>query len=127
MMWAVYGRGPGLSNAFKNHWLVDSPTVLVSLGLIFSLAALALAYQTYLSVLIFRALCDISVVHYRQHYCAATGRSFVPHRIWRIKMVLLYSFAGCGVVHCSLTKHTEKYQFEMPLEQQFSGKKCILL
>jgi len=93
MMWAVYGRGPGLSNAFKNHWLVDTPTVLVSLGLIFSLAALALAYQTYLSVLIFRALCDISVVHYRQHYCAATGRSFVPHRIWRIKMVLLYSFA----------------------------------
>ena len=74
MMWAVYGRGPGLSNAFKNHWLVDSPTVLVSLGLIFSLAALALAYQTYLSVLIFRALCDISVVHYRQHYCAATGK-----------------------------------------------------
>ena len=74
MMWAVYGRGPGLSNAFKNHWLVDSPTVLVSLGLIFSLAALAMAYQTYLSVLIFRALCDISVVHYRQHYCAATGK-----------------------------------------------------
>lgn len=92
-MWVLYGRGPGLANAFKNHWLVDTPTVLVSLGLIFSLAALALAYQTYLSVLIFRALCDISVVHYRQHYCSASGRSYIPHRIWRIKMVLLYSFA----------------------------------
>jgi len=105
MMWAVYGRGPGLSNAFKNHWLVDSPTVLVSLGLIFSLAALALAYQTYLSVLIFRALCDISVVHYRQHYCAATGRSFVPHRIWRIKMVLLYSFAVSVLTIAGLILH----------------------
>jgi len=28
MMWSVYGRGPGLSNAFKNHWLVETPTVL---------------------------------------------------------------------------------------------------
>lgn len=73
--------------------MVDTPTVMVSLGLIFSLAALVLMYQTYLSVLVFRALCDISVVHYRQHYCSASGRSYVPHRIWRIKMVLLYSFA----------------------------------
>ena len=73
-LWVVYGRGPGFRNAFKNHWLVDTPSVMVSLGLIFSLAALALAYQTYLSVLVFRALCDISVVHYRQHYCSASGR-----------------------------------------------------
>ena len=61
-LWAVYGRGPGFRNAFKHHWLVDTPTVMVSLGLIFSLAALALAYQTYLSVLVFRALCDIRLV-----------------------------------------------------------------
>ena len=73
--------------------MVETPTVMVSLGLVFSLAALVLIYQTYLSVLVFRALCDISVVHYRQHYCSASGRSYVPHRIWRIKMVLLYSFA----------------------------------
>ena len=73
-LWVVYGRGPGFRNSFKNHWLVDTPSVMVSLGLIFSLAALALAYQTYLSVLVFRALCDISVVHYRQHYCSASGR-----------------------------------------------------
>ena len=58
----------------------------VSLTLIFSIAALALAYQTYLSVLVFRALCDISVVQYG-------GRSYVPQRIWRIKMILLYNFA----------------------------------
>ena len=92
-LWVVYNRGPSLRNAFTNHWMVESSTVMVSLALIFSLAALALMYQTYLSVLVFRALCDISVVHYRQHYCSASGRSYVPHRIWRIKMVLLYSFA----------------------------------
>ena len=92
-MWALYGRGPSFQNAFKNHWLVETPTVIVSLGLIFSLAALALAFQTYLSVLIFRALCDISVSHYRQHYCSSSGRSYIPQRVCRIKMVLLYSFA----------------------------------
>ena len=33
----------------------------ISLGLVFGLAVFALMYQTYLSVLIFRVLCDVTV------------------------------------------------------------------
>ena len=47
-------------NPFVNNWST-SATVTLSLGFVFGLAVFALMYQTYLSVLIFRILCDVAV------------------------------------------------------------------
>ena len=47
-------------NPFVNHWSTGAD-VAISLGFVFGLAVFALMYQTYLSVLIFRVLCDVTV------------------------------------------------------------------
>ena len=79
----IYSFGPVLPSPFNSHWLEGSGAVRVSIGLLFTLAALALTYQTYLAVSVFRVLCDISV-----SYSTTT----MVLRMWRLKMVLLYSF-----------------------------------
>ena len=82
-LFIVYSSGPVVPSPFNSHWLEGSNAVRVSIGLLFTLAALALTYQTYLAILVFRVLCDISV-----SYSTAT----LVLRMWRLKMVLLYSF-----------------------------------
>ena len=57
----LYLTLPALTNPFSSHWQA-APTTLASLGFTFGLAVTAAAFQTYLSVLIFRVLCDISAV-----------------------------------------------------------------
>lgn len=79
----IYSFGPVVPSPFKSHWLEGSGAVRVSIGLLFTLAALALTYQTYLAVSVFRVLCDISVSY---------STSTMVLRMWRLKMVLLYSF-----------------------------------
>jgi hypothetical protein len=82
-LFVVYSSGPVVPSPFNSHWLEGSSAVRVSIGLLFTLAALALAYQTYLAILVFRVLCDISVSY---------STSTMVLRMWRLKMVLLYSF-----------------------------------
>jgi uncharacterized membrane protein YhdT len=55
-----YLEVPPFSNPFHNHWQPGSPT-WVALGLIFGLAVAVAAYQSYLSVIVFRVICDISI------------------------------------------------------------------
>ena len=82
-LFVIYSSGPVVPSPFNSHWLEGSSAVRVSIGLLFTLAALALAYQTYLAILVFRVLCDISVSY---------STSTMVLRMWRLKMVLLYSF-----------------------------------
>jgi len=74
----LYLRLPSLSNPFTSHW-VAGPTTLASLGFTFGLAITAAAFQTYLAVIIFRVLCDISV-----HYPGSS------RGLWRLKLILAY-------------------------------------
>ena len=60
LMAVGYLEVPSFSNPFQNHWQEGSPT-WVALGLIFGLAVSVAAYQSYLSVVIFRVICDISI------------------------------------------------------------------
>ena len=82
-LFVVYSSGPVVPSPFNSHWLEGSDAVRVSIGLLFTLAGLALTYQTYLAILVFRVLCDISVSY---------STSTMVLRMWRLKMVLLYSF-----------------------------------
>lgn len=69
---------PPLANPFLSHWsggLTSQASVAVTLGLAF----IAAAFQTYLSVLIFRVLCDISLRY------PGSG-----HGLWRLKVCLAY-------------------------------------
>ena len=56
----LYLTLPALTNPFSSHWQAGI-TTLASLAFTFFLAVTAAAFQTYLAVLIFRLLCDISV------------------------------------------------------------------
>ena len=82
-LFIIYSSGPVVPSPFNSHWLEGSSSVQVSIGLLFTLAALALTYQTYLAILVFRVLCDISVSY---------STSTMVLRMWRLKMVLLYCF-----------------------------------
>ena len=55
-----YLEVPPFSNPFQNHWQPGQPT-WVALGLIFGLAVAVALYQSYLSVIVFRVICDISI------------------------------------------------------------------
>jgi hypothetical protein len=55
-----YLEVPPFSNPFQNHWQPGQPT-WVALGLIFGLAVGVAIYQSYLSVIVFRVICDISI------------------------------------------------------------------
>ncbi len=55
-----YLEVPPFSNPFQNHWQPGQPT-WVALGLIFGLAVGVALYQSYLSVIVFRVICDISI------------------------------------------------------------------
>eukprot|EP00095_Tigriopus_kingsejongensis_P004819 maker-scaffold769_size100554-snap-gene-0.17 protein:Tk04819 transcript:maker-scaffold769_size100554-snap-gene-0.17-mRNA-1 annotation:"protein wntless" len=79
-LFVLYNRGPSYQSPFKNHWQTG-PTVIVSLTCIFGLAVAAMIYQTYLSILVFKVLCDVSI----QYPCL--------ERVLRIKVVLLYCFS----------------------------------
>jgi len=107
------------ASPFSSHWLVGTDLELVSLVLLFSLAGLALLFQTYLAVVIFRVLCDISLAsvayssvpthhgmshgtnaaalkHQQQGSVNSGGGGRQQHHavfsVWRIKMALLYCF-----------------------------------
>ena len=118
-LFSLYSRGPTFKNPFLNHWSTEG-TITVSLGFVFGLALLALIYQTYLSVLVFRALCDISVTYPPSRY-----------RAWRIKLVLLYCFAasvitvGGFVLHLaiilSLNWNPQFYIDPIPFHLTFSS------
>ena len=60
LLTVFYLNFPVLNNPFMNHWQPYT-TTYVSLGLIFSLAVVIAGFQSYLSILIFRVICDISV------------------------------------------------------------------
>ena len=75
----VYASCPSYKHAFNNHWQTEAEWPWMSdsgvqLYFIFFLSMLAFIYQTFLSVLVFRVLCDVSV-----QYPAV-------HRGWRIKV-----------------------------------------
>ena len=50
---------PFLHNPFNNHW--QEKTTYVSLGLIFCLAVGVACFQSYLAIISFRVICDISI------------------------------------------------------------------
>jgi hypothetical protein len=56
----VYLNIPFLSNPFNNHWQPGS-TLIVSLALIFALVLGVAVFQTYLAIIIFKVICDISI------------------------------------------------------------------
>ena len=92
-VWALLSvlflRLPPLGNPFMSHWLGgEGPTIYVALGLTFSLAVMVATFHTYLSVLVFRVVCDISVRYPGQ------GRG-----AWRLKLVLMYCLL-VSVVTC---------------------------
>ena len=79
-LFVIYNRGPTFSNAFRNHW-TETNTIFTSLGFIFGLVVVAMIYQMYLSILICKLLCDVTVEY--QHLSLRMN--------WRIKMILLYN------------------------------------
>jgi len=87
LLGVLYMRFPALTNPFNSHWLAGT-TTYVSLGFIFGLAVIIASYQTYLSVLIFRVVCDISV-----NYPGSTRGA------WRLKTILLYCLL-CSILIC---------------------------
>ena len=56
----LYLTLPALTNPFSSHWHAGLTTI-APLAFTFFLAVTTAAFQTYLAVLIFRVLCDISV------------------------------------------------------------------
>ena len=56
----LFMRFPPLSNPFLSHWLTG-PTTYLSLAFTFTIAVIVASFQTYLSVLVFRVVCDVSV------------------------------------------------------------------
>lgn len=111
----LYLRLPSLSHPFTSHWLAGH-SIIASLGFIFGLAITAAAFQTYLAVLIFRVLCDISV-----HYPGSS------RGLWRLKLILGYclltslfvclgSFlrlAVCLALHWNTTVHIDPLPFHV--------------
>jgi len=92
-VWALLSvlflRLPPLGNPFMSHWLGgEGPQIYVALGLTFSLAIMIATFHTYISVLVFRVVCDISVRYPGQ------GRD-----AWRLKLVLMYCLL-VSVVTC---------------------------
>jgi len=74
----LYLTLPSLTNPFTSHWQTAT-TTLASLAFTFLLAVTAASYQTYLSVITFRVICDIST-----HYPGSS------RGLWRLKLVLGY-------------------------------------
>jgi uncharacterized membrane protein YhdT len=117
LMGLLYLRLPSLTNPFTSHWQSDH-TTLASLGFTFGLAVMAAAFQTYLAVLIFRVLCDISV-----HYPGSS------RGLWRLKLILsscllsslllclgaFLRLAVCLALHWNTAVHTD------PLLHSVSG------
>ena len=61
LLGVLFLRLPPLNNPFTSHWLPGpSPTIFVALGFTFSLAIIIASFHTYLSVLVFRVVCDIT-------------------------------------------------------------------
>ena len=62
LLGVLFLRLPPLNNPFTSHWLLGpSPTIYISLGFTFTLAIIIATFHTYLSVIVFRVVCDISV------------------------------------------------------------------
>lgn len=119
LLGVLYMRFPALANPFNNHWLAGVPTYL-SLGFTFGPAIIIATYQTYLCVLIFRVVCDISV-----NYPGSTTGA------WRLKTILLYCLV-CSILIClgsilrlavSLCLHwnTEVHTDPLPFSVTFAG------
>ena len=60
LLGVLFMRFPPLSNPFLSHWLTGFTTYL-SLAFTFTIAVIVASFQTYLSVLVFRVVCDVSV------------------------------------------------------------------
>ena len=55
---------PPLGNPFTSHWQAGAgagAAIYIALGFTFSLAVTIATFHTYLSILVFRVVCDISV------------------------------------------------------------------
>lgn len=79
LMTVFYLNMPFLSNPFNNHWQ-PGVTLPVSLALVVTLILALAAFQSYLAIIMFKVICDISI-----HYPTTS-------RAWRLKGVLVYSF-----------------------------------
>ena len=140
--YVIFTQGPSAgSRPFQSHWLVGTDLEMVSLGLLFTLAGLSLMYQTYLAVVIFRFLCDISLSAVAYDSVPAAVISSTKHpqaryggtvfNVWRIKMVLLYCFivsiltVGAFIlklaIHLGLNWNPQFYSFPVPLYMSFSS------
>jgi len=119
LLGVLYMRFPPLTNPFNHHWLAGT-TTYVSLGFTFGLAVIVASYQTYLSVLIFRVVCDTSV-----NYPGSTRGA------WRLKTILLYCLL-CSILLClgsilrlvvSLCLHwnTEVHSDPLPFSVSLAG------
>ena len=136
--YVVYTQGPSALNSLLTTWHPETAGDgnwhhLISLSLSFTLAGMALVYQTFLAVMIFRVLCDISVTQSggASGYFAAGRNNIGNLSVWRIKMVLLYCFAvsvltaGAFILklatHMGLYWNHEFYAFPIPLYMSFSS------
>lgn len=119
LLGVLYMRLPALTNPFNSHWLAGTTTT-VSLGFTFGVAVGVASYQTFLSVLIFRVVCDISI-----NYPGSTLLA------WRLKTILLYCLL-CSILLClgsilrlavSLCLHwnTEVHTDPLPFSITFAG------
>lgn len=87
LLGVLFMRFPPLNNPFLSHWLTG-PTTYLSLAFTFTIAVIVASFQTYLSVLVFRVVCDVSV-----RYPGCTRGA------WRLKLILVYCL-GSSVVVC---------------------------
>jgi len=87
LLGVLFMRFPPLTDPFLSHWLTGT-TTYISLAFTFSIAVIVASFQTYLSVLVFRVVCDVSV-----RYPGFTRGA------WRLKLILLYCLSS-SVVLC---------------------------
>ena len=88
----IYASCPSYEHPFNNNWQTKSEWPWMSAAgvqvyFIFFLSMITFIYQTFLSILVFKVLCDVSV-----QYPAV-------HRGWRIKVRTALYYIGTTYLH----------------------------
>ncbi len=97
---SVFTVGPGLGSPLATHWSPSSAVAAsVCAALALATVVLALAYQAYLTIIVFKLLCDVSV---RFPQTSGDGPCSSSSSSSGTKCVLFYCFfvslcASCGL------------------------------
>ena len=104
----LFLRLPPLGNPFTSHWQAGAgagAAIYIALGFTFSLAVTIATFHTYLSILVFRVVCDISVRYISLFVITMTPPNHTAvcrypgqgRGAWRLKVVLLYCLLVSGL------------------------------